>query len=57
MARKRNQDRRTAAIDRAYALVTEAMDLLDAHGGPADAAAHLELARHGLLNALKTPIE
>lgn len=37
-------DRRKAAIRRASALLTEALDLLDAHGGPAEATAHLDLA-------------
>jgi hypothetical protein len=36
--------RRGAAIKRAVAMVSEAMDVLDAHGGPAEAAAHLDLA-------------
>ena len=43
MTRSNKEDRR-AAVRRALALVTEAMDLLDAHGAPPDAAAHLELA-------------
>ena len=34
-----------AAIRRALTLITEAMDLLDAHDGPPDAAAHLDLAQ------------
>jgi hypothetical protein len=36
------------AVMRALQLVTEAMDLLDAHGGPADVASHLSLAQEGL---------
>lgn len=36
------------AIKRSLALVTEAMDLLDAHSGPPDAAAHLALAQQRL---------
>ena len=39
-------DRKEAALKRAATLMTEALDLLDAHGGPADAAAHLDLALH-----------
>lgn len=41
-----------AAIKRALALVTEALDLLDAHGGPPDAAAHLDLAMRRLREVL-----
>jgi hypothetical protein len=37
-----------SAIKRALALVTEAMDIIDAHGGPPDAGAHLELAQQKL---------
>jgi hypothetical protein len=33
--------------------VTEAMDLLDAHDGPPDAAAHLSLAQETLRQALR----
>ena len=36
------------AIQRALSLVTEAIDLLDAHNGPADAAAHLSVAQEYL---------
>jgi len=42
----------TLAMKRALALVTEAMDLLDAHRGPPDAAAHLELAQQKLREEL-----
>jgi hypothetical protein len=38
-------------LHRTVALVTEAMDLIDAHGGPPEAAAHLEMARQLLLAA------
>ena len=38
------EERRQAATERARALVAEAMDLLDAHGGSRPAAAHLALA-------------
>jgi hypothetical protein len=43
---------KTLAVKRALALVTEAMDLLDAHVGPPDAAAHLELAQQKLREEL-----
>jgi len=42
-----------SAISRAIALVTEAMDLLDAHEGPPDAAAHLALAQQLLRQAIQ----
>jgi hypothetical protein len=41
------------AIQRALQLVTEAMDLLDAHGAVPDAAAHLALAQQQLRSALR----
>ena len=44
MSGEKAEDRRTAAMRRVSALVSEALDLLDAHGGPVDAAAHLALA-------------
>lgn len=45
MAGNGNDDSRKAtAIRRASSLVSEALDLLDAHGGPAEATAHLDLA-------------
>jgi len=47
MANESN-DRRMLALKRAMALVTEAMDLLDGHQGPPEAAAHLELAQQQL---------
>ena len=43
-----------AATARARALVTEALDLLDAHGGRPEAAAHLELALQELRKAATT---
>lgn len=43
MAGKRMQER-PDAVRRAQALITEALDLLDAHGGANPAAAHLALA-------------
>lgn len=42
----------TLAMKRALALITEAMDLLDGHRGPPDAAAHLELAQQRLREEL-----
>ena len=44
----RQNARSLRAIGRALKLITEAMDLLDAHGGPPDAAAHLSLAQDKL---------
>lgn len=57
MARKRNHERRLAAISRALALATEAIDLLDAYDGPPDVAAHLEIVRQKLQDALKATID
>ena len=42
------------AIKRALALVTEAIDLLDAHDGPADAAANLALAQDRLRQVMRS---
>ena len=44
----RQSARSLRAFDRALKLVTEAMDILDAHGGPPEAAAHLSLAQDRL---------
>ena len=46
-----DKDRRGAATQRAQALVAEALDLLDAHKGAPEAAAHLELALQELRKA------
>ena len=43
-----NHEERGAAIKRSLEHIIEAIDLLDAHEGPPDAAAHLELARQRL---------
>jgi hypothetical protein len=43
------------AIKRSLALVTEAMDLLDAHDGPPDAAAHLAFAQQRLREVVAKP--
>jgi len=44
--------RQTTANMRALTLVTEAMDVLDAHGVSPDAAAHLALAQQMLRQSL-----
>lgn len=44
MAGNTTQDGRGAAVRRVRGLITEAIDLLDAYGGPQQAAAHLALA-------------
>lgn len=51
MAREVDESRRQAAVERALSLTTEALDLLDAHGGPPEAAANLELALEVLREA------
>lgn len=55
MAVENDDGRRMLAIRRAIELVTAAIDLIDAHGGPADAAAHLDVALHRLRDALEQP--
>ena len=50
----RRGNKRDAAIERAVALVTEALGLLDAHDGPPDAAAHLSLAQERLRQAIRS---
>jgi hypothetical protein len=52
MAGERDEAKRIAAIERALALATEALDLLDAHDGPATAAAHFEMGRDKLREEL-----
>ena len=54
MAGASTEVRREAAIQRALVRVTEAMDIIDAHGGPAEAAAYLELALQKLHEAANT---
>ena len=44
MAADESDNRQAQAARRAAKLITEAMDLLDAHGGAPEAAAHLDLA-------------
>ena len=46
-------DHRQRVIQRARKLITDAMDLLDAHGGCQPAAAHLALALEELREARK----
>ncbi|GAA3997439.1 hypothetical protein [Sphingomonas humi] len=40
------------AFQAALRLISEAVDLLDGHGGPPEVAVHLELAAHGLQQAI-----
>lgn len=44
MPGKRQKSSQEAVINRATALIAEALDLIDGYGGPPEAAAHLELA-------------
>jgi hypothetical protein len=53
MAGESNDARRAKAARRALSLVTEAMDLLDAHNVAPDAAAHLALAQQRLRQVLE----
>jgi len=52
MVRERNKTK--VAVERALELVTEAMDLLDAHDGSPQAAAHLSLAQDVLRKVVRT---
>jgi hypothetical protein len=52
MAGGSGDQKRQAAIRRALGMAAEAMDLLDAHDGPAEAAAHFDLARQRLQEEL-----
>ena len=52
MAGETDKDRQAKAVQRAAMLVTEAMDLLDAHGGSPVAAAHLAMAQQKLREEL-----
>ena len=49
----RRSDKSEAGIKRALALVSEALDLLDAYDGPADAAAHLSMAQAQIRQAIQ----
>jgi hypothetical protein len=51
MAGEANDDRQVKICERATALVTEALDLLDAHGSSPEAAAHLAMAQQKLREA------
>ncbi|MBW0007786.1 MAG: hypothetical protein JO335_08760 [Sphingomonas sp.] len=52
MTGQRNEAQQSKALKRAVTLVTEAMDLLDAHGCSPDAAAHLAMAQQEMRRAL-----
>jgi hypothetical protein len=52
MAGQRSEAQRLRPIRRALELVTEAMDLLDAHGSAPDTVAHLAFAQQQLRQAL-----
>ena len=56
MAGQRNDQLALKAIRRALKLITEAIDLLDAHDGPPDAAAHLAVAQQRLRQALASDV-
>ena len=47
-----DKEKLESAMKRALKLVTEAMDLLDAHGGPPDASANLAMAQAQLHQAI-----
>lgn len=50
MAGETEDGRRFLGLKRAEALIAEALDLLDAHGGPPAAAANLEVALEEIRN-------
>ena len=52
MAQKKSDKSGAAAMERATALVSEALDLIDAQGDCPDAAAHLDLALRRLRQKL-----
>jgi len=54
MAGQRNGPHSAKVIRRALFLVTEAMDLLDAHGTQPDASAHLAMAQQALRESIFT---
>lgn len=55
MAGEIKDGREGTALDRVIALLLESLDLLDAHDGPPQAAAHLELALCELKVARSAP--
>ena len=57
MADEELEDWQAKAVRRAAILVTEAMDLLDAHGGSPEAAAHLDLALASLRQTMSSGSE
>lgn len=57
MADENSADWQAKALRRAAMLVTEAMDLLDAHGGMPEAAAHLDLALASLRRTMSSGSE
>ena len=52
MSHQDSDDARAAAMRRAMALMTQAMDMIDGFGGAPAAAAHLDLAILALRDAL-----
>lgn len=44
MPGKRQKSNQEAVVNRATALIAEALDLIDGFGGPPEAAVHLDLA-------------
>jgi hypothetical protein len=52
MAGERNHVQQAQVLKRALALTTEAIDLLDAHGSDAEAAAYLALAQQQIRKTL-----
>lgn len=52
MARGTKRSTQGRTIKRAAVLVTEALDLLDAHGDLPEAAAHLAMAQQKLLESI-----
>ena len=50
------EERRRTALLRVLELLTQAIDLVDAHDLPPDIAAHVDLGRHRVRAALGEPI-
>jgi hypothetical protein len=53
LAGSNEEEAATAGLRRALKLVIEAIDLMDAFGGPPETTAHLELGRQSLRDFLK----